>query len=111
MTRQVKIDRKARKTAILMRNITAIVYWFRRLGRKNAANVRFIETAHGKVRVLEHGFNSHELEPLHIDMHGGGFVLMNADADEPVNLALREAAGVKVVRIRFTTRARPLRTA
>jgi acetyl esterase len=84
-----------------MRNITAIAYWFRRVGRKSAANVRFIETAHGKVRVLEYGFNSHELEPLHIDMHGGGFVLMNADADEPVNIALRAATGAKVVSIDY----------
>jgi acetyl esterase len=101
MTRPETIDRKACKTAVRMRKITELAYWVRRLGRKSAANVRFVETAYGKVRVLEYGFDSPNPEPLHIDMHGGGFVLMSADADEPVNLALRAATGVKVVSIDY----------
>jgi len=62
---------------------------------------RFIETSHGKVKVLEYGFDSPETEPLFIDMHGGGFVLGWAAMDEPMCLYFREQAGVKVISIDY----------
>jgi len=62
---------------------------------------KFIDTAHGKVRVLEYGFGTDKISPLFIDMHGGGFILAQADDDELLNEYFRECAGVKIVSIDY----------
>ena len=62
---------------------------------------KFIDTSHGKVRVLEYGFESAETSPLFIDMHGGGFVLGSADMDEPMCVYFREQTGAKIISIDY----------
>jgi acetyl esterase len=62
---------------------------------------RFIETKHGKVKVLEYGFDSIKTEPLFVDMHGGGFVLGWAALDEPMCVYFREQTGAKVISIDY----------
>lgn len=64
------------------------------------AGVRYIETRHGKVRVLEYGFEKAERLPLYIDLHGGGFILGQADMDEAMNLEFLKA-GVKIISIDY----------
>jgi acetyl esterase len=71
------------------------------LKRTNKHNLRRVDTAHGKVRVLEYGFEDKTPQPLYIDMHGGGFILMHAEADEVINLYLREKTGVKIISIDY----------
>ena len=62
---------------------------------------RLIDTSHGKVRVLEYGFDSPETAPLFVDMHGGGFVLGSADMDEPMCVYFREQTGAKIISIDY----------
>ena len=57
--------------------------------------------SHGKIRVLEYGFDTPELLPLYVDMHGGGFILMSADVDEPMNLFFREKVNMKIISIDY----------
>jgi hypothetical protein len=65
-----------------MRKLAHMFYRIQRFGKKSVANVRSVDTTRGRIRVLEYGFDSLEPAPLYIDLHGGGFVLMTADADE-----------------------------
>jgi acetyl esterase len=62
---------------------------------------RFINTSHGDIKVLEYGFDSSEIEPLFIDMHGGGFVLGWAAMDEPMCVYFREQTDVKIISIDY----------
>ena len=62
---------------------------------------RFIETSRCKIRVLEYGFESKKIEPLFIDMHGGGYVFGCADMSEPMCVFFREQTGVKIVSIDY----------
>lgn len=73
------------------------------LSRKRAkiGKEQFVETSHGKIRVLEYGFDSKAVAPLYVDMHGGGFALMSADSDEQMNVFFREQTGVKIVSIDY----------
>lgn len=65
------------------------------------ADVEFIPTRHGKIRVLKYGFDREEVLPVYFDMHGGGFIFMQADVDEKMNERFRQQAGVKVVSIDY----------
>ncbi|MDR3194691.1 MAG: alpha/beta hydrolase [Tannerella sp.] len=69
--------------------------------RVNRHGLRQVETACGTVRVLEYGFEDSAPQPLYVDMHGGGFILMHAEADEVMNLYLREKTGVKIISIDY----------
>ena len=62
---------------------------------------RLVDTSHGKIRVLEYGFDSPEISPLFVDLHGGGFILLSADFDEPMNLMFREKTNVKIISIDY----------
>ena len=60
-----------------------------------------IKTSYGNIKVLEYGFESQKIEPLFIDMHGGGFVFGSPKMDEPMCIYLRKEAGVKIVSIDY----------
>ena len=62
---------------------------------------RKVPTSHGKINVLEFGFESNWAEPLFIDMHGGGFVLGWAAMDEPMCVYFREKTGAKFINIDY----------
>lgn len=61
---------------------------------------RLVDTRHGKVRVLEYGFDTKEPQPLFVDLHGGGFVFGSADMDEAMCLEFL-SAGIKVISIDY----------
>ena len=63
----------------------------RGLSAVSAAHANYVKTSVGEVRVLEYGFENRELQPLMIDMHGGGFIMNHADMDEKIISALRKA--------------------
>lgn len=84
------------KKVVRMRKLAAFS-----AGKSKNGTERFIDTSHGKVRVLEYGFNQAEITPLYIDMHGGGFVFLKADADEAMNTYFNEQTGVKIVSIDY----------
>ncbi|NLM46009.1 MAG: hypothetical protein GX200_04315 [Firmicutes bacterium] len=85
------------KRALRIKKLMAFAYRYGLFGQKRAkVGVEdFIDTRHGKVRVLKYGFAKEEIKPLYIDMHGGGFILMHADADEAMNIQFAQEAGVK----------------
>jgi len=63
------------------------------------ANVRFVDTSYGKIRVLEYGFDSDVVKPLYVDIHGGGYCIGSPEMDEGMNLFIRSRADVKIISI------------
>jgi len=92
---------KTKRTAIRLRRLANAVYRLGRLGKKSAANIRVVQSSQGQLRVLEYGFDDPAVLPLYIDLHGGGQVLMQAEADEWKNIQLREKTGVKIISIDY----------
>ena len=84
-----------------LQRITALFFRLRGLGRKRKGKERYVTTSRGAVRILEYGFEDAKVTPLYVDMHGGGFVLMDADSDEEINLYLHEKTGVKIISIDY----------
>ena len=91
-------NKKLIKKALRMQSLMVLARKFRpaKIGKE-----RLIDTSHGKVSVLEYGFDSPNVEPLFIDMHGGGFVLGWAAMDEPMCVYFCEQAKVKVISIDY----------
>lgn len=65
------------------------------------SKARLIETSHGEVRVREYGFESDEVAPLLVNMHGGGFVLGGAELDDYMCRYLRKETNVKIISIDY----------
>ena len=61
----------------------------------------FIETEYGTVRTLWYGFDNPEIVPVLFDLHGGGFILGQADMDEAMNLVFQKQTGCKVISIDY----------
>jgi len=61
---------------------------------------RFIDTSRGPVRVLEYGFERAGA-PLLFNLHGGGWMLLHADADEYLVTEILKKAPVRVVSIDY----------
>ncbi|MBN1877388.1 MAG: alpha/beta hydrolase [Anaerolineae bacterium] len=61
----------------------------------------FIDTEFGKVRTLGYGFENPETVPIFFDLHGGGFVMGNADMDEALNMAFNQHVGCKIISIDY----------
>ncbi|WP_394916275.1 alpha/beta hydrolase [uncultured Robinsoniella sp.] len=72
-----------------------------KLKGKTKADIRYVQTSQGNIRILEYGFKDQQIKPLFIDMHGGGFVLMNADSDETINNYLLDNTNVKIISIDY----------
>lgn len=60
-----------------------------------------MNTSHGKVRVLEYGFDSPDVTPLFINLHGGGFVLGGAYMNDEMNLYFMEKSKIKIIDIDY----------
>ena len=69
--------------------------------KKTSAAVRHVDTSYGKIRVLEYGFDSEEVRPLYVDIHGGGYCLGFPEIDEEVNLFIMGKADVKIISIDY----------
>lgn len=68
---------------------------------KPFGKTRYVETSHGMVKVLEYGFDSHEITPLFVDMHGGGFVLGSAELDDYMCHYFQEKTKIRVISIDY----------
>lgn len=62
---------------------------------------RKLKTSAGTIRVLEYGFDDTAVQPLYVDLHGGGFVMMEADDDDVMNVSIQCDIGVKVISIAY----------
>jgi len=65
------------------------------------ADERYIETSYGKIRVLEYGFDSQEVKPLYVDLHGGGFALMFPEYNESQTVHIQNNTNVKIISIDY----------
>lgn len=61
----------------------------------------FVETDEGPVRAICFGFDDPAPKPVFFDMHGGGFILMNAEADGEMCSRIAKEADCKVVSIDY----------
>ncbi|MBN1801483.1 MAG: alpha/beta hydrolase [Candidatus Lokiarchaeota archaeon] len=84
-----------------MKRLVSLVMKLGLLKSKKIGTERFVEMSYGKIRVLEYGFDDPKISPLFIDMHGGGFIFLSADFDEPINLFFREKTNIKIVSIDY----------
>ncbi|MDR3263742.1 MAG: alpha/beta hydrolase [Clostridiales bacterium] len=89
------------KRGLLIKRAMAFITKINPVKPKLVGQERFVDTVQGKIRVLEYGFDRQCIEPLYADMHGGGFILLSADIDEPMNLYLREKTKVKIISIDY----------
>lgn len=94
-------NEKLIKKGLRLQRLTKILLKAQSIKSKPVGKERFVDTAHGKVKVLEYGFDSPEIAPLYVDMHGGGFVMLSAEYDEPMNLYFRERTKVKIISIDY----------
>ena len=102
-TQNEKWLKRAQRKALRMQRLMKFVFRHGLGGYhlSKAGRERGVDTRHGPVRVLEYGFEEKELRPLYVDLHGGGFIMMQADADEAMNLEFVHRAGVKVISIDY----------
>lgn len=99
-TREQQI-KKAQRLANLQRFASKIQGFFYRFKRSVGRQELLIETEFGKVRVLGYGLQNPQRTPILFDLHGGGFILGNADMDEPLNLQFQQQLGCKVISIDY----------
>ena len=69
--------------------------------KTTVATERHIDTSHGKIRVLEYGFDSKEKRPLFVDIHGGGWALLFPEYDEKINLCILKEMKIKIISIDY----------
>ena len=62
----------------------------------------YIDTEVGPVRTLWYGYEAPGTRPVFFDMHGGGFILMSAEADGWMNSLIYKETGCKVVSIDYS---------
>jgi acetyl esterase len=103
MGRQELTRKQIIRRGKMVRGIMQFVYKFQLFGMKhaNVGKEVFLETEAGRARTLWYGFEDETAKPILFDMHGGGFILMHADADEPMNLEFAEKVGCKVISIDY----------
>ena len=86
-----------RKAAEMM--IGARMMYTARWKESAIANIRYVGTKYGKIRVLEYGFDSDDVKPLYVDIHGGGYCVGSPEMDEEINILVKNKADVKVISI------------
>ena len=84
-----------------LRKLNEFVYKMQSITQKRVGKEEFIETEYGKIRTLWYGFNNKEKTPVLFTLHGGGFILMHADADEPMNIKFNKSIGCKIISIDY----------
>ncbi len=62
----------------------------------------YLETEEGKVRILVYNLDNPQPLPLFINIHGGGFVLGNAESDDPFMMNIADNANVKIINIDYS---------
>ena len=70
--------------------------------RKTIGKEMFLNTEVGKVRVLAYNMDNPQELPLFVNIHGGGFVIGNAELDDPYLTNVAENANVKILNIDYS---------
>lgn len=92
----IKLKKKGERLQRITKLYNIILFFQKRVGKK-----RFIDTCHGKVKVLEYGFESSKTAPLFVDLHGGGFMMQSAEWDEQMCRYFHEITNVKIINIDY----------
>lgn len=61
-----------------------------------------LETSEGTIRVLGYNFDKEDVMPLFVNIHGGGFILGDAEMDDPYMPNLAIEANVKILNISYS---------
>jgi acetyl esterase len=70
--------------------------------KKTRGKELLLPTDAGPVRVLGYNLDGPETLPLFVNMHGGGFILGNAEMDDPFMPKVAETAGVKILNVDYS---------
>ena len=92
--------RKKAKSIRFMMSALSVLSFKRNL--KPAGIEMLLETDEGTVRVLTYNMDNPQRLPLYVNIHGGGFVLGNAEIDDQFMPALAENANVKIISIDYS---------
>lgn len=93
---------KAIKKVLRQRKALNFLYKLSGHGASAPAKEVMLETEAGTVRTLWYGFNNKRVTPVFFGMHGGGFILMNAEADNAMNTTICKTLACKVVSIDYS---------
>ncbi|MCL2711907.1 MAG: alpha/beta hydrolase [Methanomassiliicoccaceae archaeon] len=69
--------------------------------KRTSAEIKYVDTSYGKIRVLEYGFNNNEVKPLYVDIHGGGYCVGIPEMNESINNYIMKEADVKIISIDY----------
>ncbi|MGM9537537.1 MAG: alpha/beta hydrolase [Candidatus Onthomonas sp.] len=96
-------SKKEKVTARIRRQRRLMNFLYRLSGFADSKGGRevLLDTEAGPVRTLWYGFDDPAVKPVFFDMHGGGFILMNADADGKMCAAFAQRADCKVISIDY----------
>jgi len=100
---KVWTDKQLRRKAKSVRFLMSLLSRSALKKKKRLAGAeRFLTTDEGIVRVLTYNMDNREWLPLYVNMHGGGFVLGNAEIDDPFMPAIAGGANVKIISIDYS---------
>ena len=94
-----QIRRKVRWVRFLLAAINVIT--FKKKNRAIGLEM-FLPTDEGLVRVLTYNMDNPQRLPLYVNIHGGGFVLGNAEIDDPYMPVIAINANVKIINIDYS---------
>jgi len=98
---RAQLQRKVNKYRYMYRLIATIKNRLKGI-KKPVGNEIYINTDSGKVRVLTYNFDNPEELPLFVNIHGGGFVMGDAEMDDPYMMNIVEKANVKILSIDYS---------
>ena len=103
MERRIWTDKQLRRKAKWVRWLLSLT-GAASLKKKNCRNgmEMFLTTDAGVVRVLTYNMDHPQRLPLYVNMHGGGFVLGNAEIDDPFMPAIAQKANVKIISVDYS---------
>ena len=100
---KVWTDKQLRRKAKGIRLLISITNVISVLKKKRPVGVeQFLPTDEGPVRVLTYNMDHPERLPLYVNIHGGGFVLGNAEIDDPFMPNIANRAKVKIINIDYS---------
>ena len=100
---KVWTDKQLRRKAKSVRFLMSLLSRSALKKKKRIAGAeRFLTTDEGIVRVLTYNMDNQERLPLYVNMHGGGFVLGNAEIDDPFMPVIAGEANVKIISIDYS---------
>ena len=94
-----QLRRKAKTVRFLMAALSALS--FKKKHRPTGVEM-FIHTGEGNVRVLTYNMDNPQRLPLYVNIHGGGFVLGNAEIDDPFMPDIAKNANAKIISIDYS---------